>query len=46
MKEAEVKGLIERFSDLPDSLEVRTAHDLLDIVVMVLCAVMSGAQGG
>jgi hypothetical protein len=47
MEEAEVKGLIERFEDLPDRRkEGRTAHDWVDIVVMSLCAVMSGARGG
>lgn len=46
MKEVGVAGLIERFSDLPDSrVEGRTDHDLLDIVVLALCAVMSGAEG-
>jgi predicted transposase YbfD/YdcC len=31
---------------LPDSrVEWRTDHDLLDVVVLALCAVMSGAQG-
>ena len=46
MKEAEIAGLIERFADLPDSrVEGRTDHDLLDIVVLALCAVMSGAAG-
>ena len=46
MKEAEIAGLIERFADLPDSrVEGRTDHDLLDIVVLALCAVMSGASG-
>jgi len=44
-KEA-VEGLIERFRDLPDSrVEGRTDHDLLDIIVLALCAVMSGAEG-
>jgi hypothetical protein len=39
-------GLIERFSDFPDArVEGRTDHDLLDIVVLALCAVMSGAGG-
>ena len=41
-----IEGLIERFSDLPDArVEGRTDHDLLDIVVLALCAVMSGAEG-
>lgn len=39
-------GLIERFGDLPDPrVEGRTDHDLLDIIVLALCAVMSGAEG-
>jgi predicted transposase YbfD/YdcC len=42
----EIAGLIERFGDLPDArVEGRTDHDLLDIVVLALCAVMAGAQG-
>ena len=46
MVEAGIAGLIERFADLPDSrVEGRTDHDLLDIVVLALCAVMSGAEG-
>ena len=46
MKEAGIDGLIERFADLPDpQVEGRTDHDLLDIVVLALCAVMSGAEG-
>ena len=46
MKEAGVAGLIERFADLPDPrVEGGTDHDLLDIVVLALCAVMSGAEG-
>ena len=41
-----IDGLIERFSDLPDvRVEGRTDHALLDIVVLALCAVMSGAEG-
>jgi predicted transposase YbfD/YdcC len=41
-----IEGLIERFADLPDArVEGRTDHDLLDIVVLALCAVMSGAEG-
>jgi predicted transposase YbfD/YdcC len=44
-KEA-IEGLIERFRDLPDPrVEGRTDHDLLDILVLALCAVMSGAEG-
>src|SRR5574337_220462 len=39
-------GLVAYFADLPDPRVVgRTDHDLLDIVVLALCAVMSGAQG-
>ena len=46
MKEAGIAGLIERFANLPDPrVEGRTDHDLLDIVVLALCAVMSGAEG-
>ncbi|MGB4912524.1 MAG: ISAs1 family transposase, partial [Candidatus Dechloromonas phosphoritropha] len=46
MKEAGIAGLLERFADLPDPrVEGRTDHDLLDIVVLALCAVMSGAEG-
>lgn len=46
MKEAGVAGLIERFADFPDPrVEGRTDYDLLGIVVMVLCAAMSGAAG-
>ncbi len=38
-------GLIEGFADLPDGrVKGRTDHDLLDIVVLALCAVMSGAE--
>ena len=45
-KRAEIAELIERFGDLPDwRVEGRTDHDLLDIVVLALCAVMSGAEG-
>jgi len=45
-KKTEIAGLVERFSDLPDPrVEGRTDHDLLDIVVLALCAVMSGAEG-
>lgn len=44
-KEA-IAGLIERFRDLPDPrVEGRTDHDLLDVIVLALCAVMSGAEG-
>lgn len=45
-KKAGIAGLVERFADLPDArVEGRTDHDLLDIVVLALCAVMSGAEG-
>jgi predicted transposase YbfD/YdcC len=45
-KEIGIAGLIERFAEVPDSRVVgRTAHDLLDIMVLSLCAVMSGAAG-
>ena len=38
--------LVEYFADLPDPRVVgRTDHDLLDIVILALCAVMSGAEG-
>jgi predicted transposase YbfD/YdcC len=41
-----IAGLIERFGDLSDPrVEGRTDHDLLDIIVVALCAVMSGAEG-
>lgn len=41
-----IAGLIERFRDLPDPrVEGRTDHDLLDVIVLALCAVMSGAEG-
>jgi hypothetical protein len=33
-------------ANLPDArVEGRTDHDLLDIVVLALCAVMAGAEG-
>lgn len=45
-KNTGIAGLVERFADLPDArVEGRTDHDLLDIVVLALCAVMSGAEG-
>ena len=45
-KKPGIAGLIERFADLPDArVEGRTDHDLLDIIVLALCAVMSGAEG-
>lgn len=38
--------LVGYFADLPDPRVVgRTDHDLLDIVILALCAVMSGAEG-
>lgn len=38
--------LVGCFADLPDPRVVgRTDHDLLDIVILALCAVMSGAEG-
>lgn len=46
MKDEGIAALVERFAGLPDGrVEGRTAHDLLDIVVLSLCAVMSGAEG-
>ena len=46
MAEETIAALIERFADLPDSRVLgRCDHDLLDIVVLALCAVISGAQG-
>jgi hypothetical protein len=45
-KEHGIAGLIVRFADLPNArVEGRTDHDLLDIIVLALCAVMSGAEG-
>jgi predicted transposase YbfD/YdcC len=39
-------SLVGYFADLPDPRVVgRTDHDLLDIVILALCAVMSGAEG-
>jgi len=39
-------SLVGFFADLPDPRVVgRTDHDLLDIVILALCAVMSGAEG-
>jgi predicted transposase YbfD/YdcC len=41
-----VEALIEQFRLLEDPrVAGRTAHDLLDIMVLSLCAVMSGAEG-
>lgn len=41
-----VQTLVDHFADLPDSRVVgRTSHDVLDIVVIALCGVMSGAEG-
>lgn len=46
MGKAGIAELVERFGGLPDGrVEGRTDHDLLDIVVLALCAVMSGAEG-
>jgi hypothetical protein len=46
MKELGIAGLIEWFAEVPDPRVVgRTDHDLLDILVLSLCAVMSGAAG-
>jgi predicted transposase YbfD/YdcC len=46
MSERERGKLVGYFADLPDPRVVgRTDHDLLDIVIMALCAVMSGAEG-
>ena len=42
----EVAALVEAFADLPDPRVIgRCDHELLDIVVLALCAVMSGAEG-
>lgn len=46
MDETGIAKLIERFEGLSDArVEGRTDHDLIDIVVLALCAVMSGAEG-
>ena len=46
MDETGITKLIDRFEGLSDArVEGRTDHDLLDIVVLALCAVMSGAEG-
>lgn len=46
MDERGISKLIERFEGLSDArVEGRTDHDLLDIIVLALCAVMSGAEG-
>ncbi|MDR3221917.1 MAG: transposase family protein, partial [Candidatus Accumulibacter sp.] len=46
MKAIGIAELIERFAEAPDPRVVgRTDHDLLDILVLSLCAVMSGAEG-
>ena len=46
MKDTGIAALVERFAGLPDGrVEGRTDHDVLDIVVLALCAVMSGAEG-
>jgi predicted transposase YbfD/YdcC len=42
----EVDALVAMFADLPDPRVTGLCdHDLLDIVVLALCAVMSGAEG-
>ncbi|MDR2187665.1 MAG: transposase family protein [Azonexus sp.] len=47
MKQDEgVAALVARFAGLPDKrVEGRTEHDLVGIVVLALCVVMSGAEG-
>lgn len=41
-----IAALIEQFRQIEDPrVEGRTDHDLLDILVLALCAVMSGAEG-
>lgn len=46
MAKETIAGLIERFGNLPDPrVEGRTDHDVLDIIVLALYAVMSGAEG-
>ena len=46
MSEEKRASLVGCFADLPDPRVVgRTDHDLLDIVILALCAVMSGAEG-
>lgn len=46
MSEETQASLVACFADLPDPRVVgRTDHDLLDIVILALCAVMSGAEG-
>ena len=41
-----IEVLIEQFQELDDPrVEGRTDHDLLDILVLALCAVMAGAEG-
>lgn len=46
IKKAGIAVLIERFADLPDQqVEGRTDHDLLDIAMLALCAVISGTEG-
>ncbi|RZF26760.1 ISAs1 family transposase [Paraburkholderia sp. UYCP14C] len=45
-EDKEVQALVAIFRDLPDTrVTGRCDHDLLDIVVLALCAVMSGAEG-
>ncbi|MCD4672731.1 MAG: transposase family protein, partial [Anaerolineaceae bacterium] len=39
------KPLKESFEDLPDPrIEKKTAHKLIDIVIIAICAVISGAE--
>ncbi len=41
-----IEALIKQFRELDDPrVEGRTDHDLLDILVLALCAVMAGAVG-
>jgi len=45
-QDKEVHALVAIFADLPDTrVAGRCDHDLLDILVLALCAVMSGAEG-
>jgi hypothetical protein len=41
----EVAALVEAFADLPDPRVIGRCDRALDIVVLALCAVMSGAEG-
>lgn len=38
------KNIVDHFGDLPDPREDSRRHLLLDIVVMVICASISGAE--